>query len=203
MIRLRALLIFGLFGMFPVAVHAQDGFIEWIDRLSGPGSFYGPVLGIRTLCTFEDPSKPDNSCLGDRNIKRTFVVRAGWLTSGDNKRFDDTNDRRPVHAIVFDPVYISRVHKTLDIGAGAGFFVFTGEGFDPLARFFVTPISVAFVPFGDTTSKWSRVLQVRFEEKLISSGYNGRQDFGTATSFSRGFEFVPSAAIVVNFGALQ
>jgi len=203
MTKVSAIICGVLFALCPAVAHAQDGIVAWIDRLSGPGPFFGPVIEWRTFCTFASVS-PDNSCFGDRNIKRTLVLRAGWLTSFDNKRFDDTpTDTRAVHMVLVDPIYVSRIHPTLDVGAGAGFLVLTGDGFDPVTRFVLTPLSVSFVPFGDTGKRWARVFQVRFEERIITKGLSGRENFNSVTGYSRGYEFLPSAGLVFNFGALK
>jgi hypothetical protein len=134
-----------------------------------------------------------------------FELRASWLTSGNNPRFKDAPaDTRPVHGFRLDPIYLLRVDRALDIGAGAGFIRFSGEGFDPLYRFTFTPLSVSFVPLAVARdSAWTRVLRVRFEETYLTKGFVGA-DFGNRdTKFSTGGEFKTTAGIVVNFVALM
>src|SRR5437660_4245768 len=110
MTRVRLLILAAAFAAVPTTARAQDGILEWIERLSGPGKFIGVVGGVRVGCVFGEKDKLD-SCLADRgDIQRMLVIRAGWLTTGEKRRFDATpNDTRPVHMILVDPVYLFRL----------------------------------------------------------------------------------------------
>ena len=202
MTRLRLLLLVAAFAAVPSAARAQDGIMEWIERLSGPGKFVGFVGGVRVGCVF-DGDESVRACFTDSDrIRRMLVIRAGWLTTGEKQRFDVTsagspNDTRPVHMILVDPVYMFRLHPMVDVGAGGGFMTFSGEGFDTFSRFIVTPFSVTYTPF----ARRSRVFQVHAQGQIVPKGFTAA-DFGSTANYSTSTDFLWSGGFVFNFGAL-
>ena|SRR5437773_5520058 len=198
MTRLRLLLLVAAFAAVPSAARAQDGIMEWIERLSGPGKFFGVVGGVRVGCVFGEKDKLD-SCLADRgDIQRMLVIRAGWLWTGEKRRFDATpDDKRPVHMILVDPVYMFRLHPMVDVGAGAGFMTFSGDGFDTFSRFIVTPFSVTYTPAGTR----SRFIQLHAQGQIVTKGFTAAE-FGSTANYSKGTEFLWSGGIIFNVGAL-
>ena len=56
--------------------------------------------------------------------------------------------RVPVNLWRIHATYFYRVSPLLDLGAGAGVMIFTGEGFDSQSHFVMTPLSLVFTPLG-------------------------------------------------------
>lgn len=203
----RMVVLAGVFALLPGVASAQDGWWEWLEKLSGPGPYQGVGVGVRVFCILDDYSVV--SCLSDRRdeIRHLVTVRAAFLSSGDNTRFSDApTDTETVRIFRLEPVYLWRAHPALDLGVGLGFMRFSGVGFDSLYRFTLTPLSITFTPGAVPTSvagrRAARLVRLRYDVTFVTQGYTGA-DFGnTTTTFSSGAETLSSFKIVFDVGSL-
>jgi hypothetical protein len=187
----------------PVA-RAQDGFMEWLDKLSGPGPFYGFEADVRVFCLWKQ-QQAITLCFDDtnENIKGLFHVELPiFVSSFGSKLFDDTPaDTRSVRVYIAEPFYTWRLHPSFDYGVGAGMIWFTGDGFRTQYRGVITPLHVSFAPFafGKWAGKrWSRMLLARFDLNYVTEGFIGSVDFQAATKFTHGGEFLKGKGLVLD-----
>jgi hypothetical protein len=191
-------LLVGLFALAPGIANAQEGWWEWLEKLSGPGPYHGYGVELRAFCV-----QPDGTllpCLSDHSpeIRHLVLLRVSHLWSGDKPRFSDTpTDRGQVNVTRVEPEYMYRMHPSLDLGVGVGFMRFSGSGFDPIYRLTLTP-QASFVPFALTqssaTRRWARVLRLRFSATYVTKGFKGA-DFGNLTTdFFKSGEFLWNGA---------
>ena len=208
--RFLIVLLCGLL-LSPATAHAardDAGWWGWLERLSGPGPFHGggvdlglfcaPQSGGLDLCSWR--TRP-----GEPETKQVVAVRIGWLSSGDNQRFEDTpGDRRAVHAFELGASYTFRLVSALDAGFGAGMVRFSGEGFDSFSRIVLTPILLSFAPFAiHNNVPAARAFRIRFEEQYITKGIRGA-DFGNPTTrFSTDAELISSASLVIDLSGFR
>ena len=203
-----------LFAM-PRPAHAQSDFWDWVESFSGPGPFHSYMrsIGTRVLCTYDEGgTRRVGTCLSDVDpkIRTVLTVQYAWASSHDNSRFEivDPNNRTPVNTSRFLINYYYRFSPMLDLGAGGGAFIFTGDGFDNQAHPVLTPIALTFTPLGflhgEKSAKWGRVVRVKFDEKYVlgdinsldfrsPSGYlkHGEMNRGVSVGFDL-WSFIPS-----------
>ena len=218
MMRIRTLMLLGAFALWPSVASAQWGWLEFLEELSGPGPFKGYTVGLRLVCTRADDRGTLSTsawglCLSDNDPRfRQLVELRGaylWTGEGDRPRFEDAPaDKRAVKAFRLESTAAVRLSPMLDIGAGVGFVRFWGEGFDPLWRPSLIPISVTFTPFAigvnpnAAGSALKRAFKIRLEEKYFPIGFTGA-DFGhPESSYTTDGDWVFSAGLVVDVGFL-
>lgn len=207
----RLLILFAALVALPSHAWAQDDDGWWgtLQRLSGPGPFWGGGVDIGFICA--EDTGPLHPCLfkgipEGRNEfpSQVIALRFAFVSSGDRERFEDTTgDRRPVHMLELGASYKYRFHRAFDAGFAASWLRFSGDGFDSFPRFAVTPVMVSFAPLATASSEaWARIFRIRFEETYITKGFNGA-DFGSrTTAFSTDAELVRSVKFVADLGAL-
>jgi hypothetical protein len=213
MIRRQLIVLVSLFAMWPAGAYAQSDILDWVAELSGPGPFNGHLqtVNIRFMCVKNTGGGTHDvtSCVSDTDEKIKFVldVNFGLAASDSNLRFKDVSPQAPLNALPvrefrIGATYSYRVSPMLDVGAGAGAMIFTGDGFTNQTHPFVTPLAVSWVPFGlvrdpkhPTRLKWGRVLRVRFSERYILGDINAVQDFNALTS-----TYVKSGEFNANLG---
>ena len=124
-----------------------------------------------------------------------------------SSRFSDTpTDLRTVHLIRLQANYMYRISPLLDLGAGGGVIIFTGDGFDSQSHPVVTPLSVTFTPLGfirDTpkATRWGRFVRVNFSETWVFGDIKA-SDFGSTSTYLRTGEFNRKFGIGVDIGSL-
>jgi len=202
---------------------ADASIMDWLDRLSGPGPFWGIDFDMQVNC----PSRASSSVNQGNRFK---VLAANIVISCPDERFDKRHvnwyltpglgwtkqlnhlgDVPPTNpdatkAIGTDKLGTAidyTVAPAVDIGAGAGFLYFYGPRFVNFARPYVQPFRVAirpglFKPGASTESTSSTVrgaLAINFSVTMIVGTIAG-SDFGVpASSFHVHNEFVPEVGI--------
>jgi hypothetical protein len=210
--RLRACLFGLMFLTLPAVASAESDWWDVIEGLSGPGPFKGVTFGQRIFCVKENEggrSHSLTSCMSDVDDKIRALVNAevGFYTSGDRPRFSDTpNDRATVHLWRLHSTYYLRISPLLDIGAGGGVLIFTGDGFEHQSHPVVTPVEIVFVPLGFIRSsphatKWGRLLRLHFSESWVFGDIKAA-DFGSPSTYLRTGEFNRKFGFGVDIGSL-
>ena len=199
----RLLMLVTAMALWPGAAHAA-GFWSWLEELSGPGPFTGYMFSVPLTC-FEEGRR---IACWERDIDggQTLVAKFGRFSSGDRPRFQDLPANDPdnlgaVHVIPISGVYLFRLHRTFDVGPGAGIMRFSGDGFDALYRFTLTPVSASVRPLlAFSRNRWARLLRIEVDTSFVTKGFTGA-DFGnTRTGFRSGPEFLTRAGIILDFG---
>src|SRR2546425_6015849 len=149
-IRLAALVV--VLTMNPAGAHASDGWMEWLEKLSGPGPFGRKYPGVQASWCLKDSSEKAEriaACLRDDgdSIKTLFIVHYGQSSTGAQPVFDDTpNDIRNIKALAIDPAVMFRLHRAVDVGAGLAFIRFSGDRVDPFWKVGLTPVRISYTP---------------------------------------------------------
>jgi len=207
------LCVFGLlFLMSSSVARAESDWWDIIEGFSGPGPFKGVTFGQRLFCVKENEGGRSHSvasCMSDVDDKIRVLVNAefGVYSSGDNYRFADIlNDKRSVRLWRLHSTYYYRVSPLLDIGAGGGVIIFTGDGFNGQSHPVVTPVEAVFVPLGFIRSsphatKWGRLLRLHFSESWVFGDIKAA-DFGSPSNYLRTGEFNRKFGIGVDIGSL-
>src|SRR3989442_10872581 len=172
---LRCGALAAVLALWPAAAHAQEGFWDFLEALSGPGPFQGFSISTRTVCARDTDGRLHTDwCINDTdpNIKTVMNVEYGWATTGGQARFSDTpNDVGVVHAHRLHVTYMYRVGPMLDLGIGGGAMWFTGDGFEAQGHPIFTPATVTFTPLGllrgPTSKKWGRVRRITFSNRYV------------------------------------
>ena len=207
----RTIVLLALFALCPRVAHAQWGWWEFLETLSGP-ELRGRSIGYRLLCTTQDPAGAyavDWTCWSDRDprIRQLIDVHAGRWTSGGRPLFADTpGDTREVVGWSFGSGLMVRLSPVLDAGMGARAVRFSGDGFGTFWRAMLTPAAVSFTPLAigpppaTRAEAWRRVLKIRYDQHYFPRGFTGA-DFGNpATAFSTRSEWVGALGLVLDFG---
>ena len=143
--------------------HADAGLLSWLDRLSGPGPFWGADIGIALNCKKEKGkenegllrSASDTLRLGCRNEDLnkkhfTWFMNIGLAaTTHNNLDYGDRPEPEPSTAVGVLRLGTSvdyTIDASLDVGIGGGFMYFAGPGFVNFARPYVQPLRVTVRP---------------------------------------------------------
>jgi hypothetical protein len=192
----------------PTVASAESDWWDVIEGLSGPGPFHGITFGQRLFCVKENADSRGfgvATCMSDldpdNKIRGLVNFEFGYYTSGSNQRFSDTpTDQRPVHLTRIHATYFYRVSPLLDVGAGGGVMILTGDGFDNQTKFTITPFSMVFTPLGFIRTKWGRFVRVNFSESYIAQDLKG-SDFNSTSSYQKNGEFNRKFGIGVDIGS--
>jgi hypothetical protein len=205
-------------GLWPATAHAARGWWGWLEELSGPGHFDGPVFSLELKCWKGNEPTPCNrwkrpDAATERNLRfdRYLEITVGALTSHGRPRFKDfvgtakdtEANREPVYAYPLTAEFMFRPHRSLDLGPGVGVLLFRGKDVDANARFVVIPVNLSWKPFL-TKNSWhpntiGRALSLDVQTTVITKGFTGG-DFGDATSsFRSGREMRFLAGISFDF----
>jgi hypothetical protein len=200
----RLLVLVTAMALWPGAAHAMNWWV-WLEELSGPGPFTGATFLAPLIC-FEDGEQV--SCgRATRERGQTLVARTGRFTSGNRPRFqdlprDDEDNRGAVYVVPISGLYLFRVHRSVDVGLGAGLMRFSGDRFDAFYRFTLTPAHASLRPLLLwKTNRWTRLLRIEVDSTFVTKGFRGT-DFGnTRTTFRSEPEFLTSAGVIIDVGA--
>jgi hypothetical protein len=214
----RVLVLMTVAALWPATAHAARGWWGWLEELSGPGHFDGPVFSLELKCwkgTEPTPcnrfKRPDATTERNRRLDKYLEVTVGALTSRDRPRFKDLEgtaadspaNHEAVRAYPLTAAVMFRPHRSVDIGPGAGVLLFSGTGVEEHARFVLVPVNLSWKPFLSKDS-WhpnavGRGLSLDVQTEVILKGFTGR-DFGdTTTSFRSGREMRFLAGISYDF----
>jgi len=158
-------------GLIPAPpAEAQAGFIRWLEKLSGPGPFYGGGFELYGFCygkKKDDSIAPDftgdalsaskpqwffdvNCGKANRTSKRLTVgVQFSKLWGDNNLQYDASvpeEQRDTVAATIFLGSADFGVDRALDVGAGLGFIHFTNTPPGGFSRVLVEPLRVTWKP---------------------------------------------------------
>ena len=208
--KMRFCVLAVVLALWPAAARAQDGgFWDFLESFSGPGPAKGFTLTGRLLC-IDQQKTVYWACFNDAKQDLKWILRLEttlpYMTTDDHPRFSDTpNDKRPVHIYKFGGTMYYRFHPMLDMGAGLGVYMFSGEGVTQPSRLTATPLSLVFTPFGwvrssPTATKWGRLLRVNFSETYVMTGISPDK-FSSISSYVKGGEFVNNVSLGVDFGS--
>jgi hypothetical protein len=203
---------------------AQDGW-RWLEKLSGPGDFYGYELGAKLLCKYDDArtgrqgeveSAISLPCLMKRQAARevdlarriyAFGVSAGYLRALSNDLQYAPSDEhidRTVHVIAVEGFYDHRIGdlSRLDYGVAVGANWFVGRAFDNFVRTSVEP-RVSFKLFdlrrGTGTTAYKGTFTVRVGALIWFKEFTA-EDFGAIPgTYRSGTEIGPSVRFIFDF----
>ena len=224
----RLLLLAGLLAAWPSTAHAD--FLSWLEELSGPGPFRGDVLWVPVMCRDRAPALVETAepgrwhpCLvrvttlkeqeatRKQPVPVLVAVKFGWFRSNNGPRFKDLPATDPdnqgrVSALPVSGLFLFRVHRAVDVGAGAGFLRVSGKGFDPLYRLSLTPFSASVTPLALNCAwqdhPWAYILRAEFETSYIRGGFKGSDFNNTRTAFKSGPEVLTRLGFAIDAGAL-
>jgi hypothetical protein len=144
-------------------------------------------------------------------IPMLVAVKVGRFRSKDGPRFKDLPATDPdnqgrVSAFPVSGLFLFRLHRSVDVGAGAGFLRVSGKGFDPLYRLSLTPISASVTPLALNCAwqekRWAYIIRAEFETSYIRGGFKGTDFNNTRTSFKSGPEVLTRVGFAIDAGAL-
>jgi hypothetical protein len=175
---------------------AQWWWLTWLDELSGPGPYHGPIVPFEIYC-FGKTAAP-GACKADRsNTLVTLQLEIGiWDDDPDPARYTGDTTLKSFELIAYSPVHtlfrteINRVTRATDLGAGIGFYKLTGptvhepdyvRGAIPL-RVRLLPSELFFSENSTTKPKVRRALQ--------------------ALQFRAGWDFLPGTISSTSFNGL-
>jgi hypothetical protein len=213
----RVVILMMVAALWPATAHAARGWWGWLEELSGPGHFDGPVISWELKCWKGKEPIPCNPWKRkdpavERNVRmnRYLEITAGALTSRGRPRFKDPDataadkaNHDTVRAYPLSAQFMFRPHRSLDLGPGAGILLFSGKGVEAHARFVVTPVSLSWKPFL-TKDSWhpntiGRALSFDVQTTVITKGFTGQDFGGSAASFRAGPEMRFLAGISFDF----
>lgn len=199
---------------------------SWLDQLSGPGPFTGPLSPTWSLfCVYRDDNglrtksprigqceEPWTDAAAQRRkldaVKGVLRFRYTYLGSSRNDLFADADaSENKVHLQLFEFVFATRITSTLDIGAGVGFDRFHGEKFNSFWATSLKPLEITWTPlaaFSDDPR--FRFLQIAtglqaFASELNQSDFcNGGNDCTGLRPFSTKGEYSWSVNTIIDFG---
>jgi hypothetical protein len=212
MTRTRLLLMMTAVLLWPTQAHAARGFWGWLEELSGPGPFRGEAISL-TLACVEGQTNRLKSCVPTRRdvseIRRTVMLRIGVFDSDDGPRFNDlpetdADNQGKVRLFSVTGMYLFRLHRSFDIGPGAGFVRLSGDRFDPFYKLVLTPVNASFTPFALNwpKSRYARILRLELDNSFVPQGFKGSDFNNSRTKFDSGPEFITRAVAVVDVTAL-
>jgi hypothetical protein len=151
-------------------------------------------------------------CLtNSREVRSTFEVRGGRITSETKALFSDTPRTELVGTVAANTIqayFMRRLHPAFTVGAGAGVIWVSGDTVEGHpTRFVFTPLSVAFMPLtlflSGNHSRQAGLVAIRFEEvgvigRLKASDFNGR----SSSSFETRGDLVRSVSITFDVTTL-
>ena len=205
----------------------QAGVIRWIEKLSGPGPFFGAGFEIYGLCyaaekdsiEAADPEATtrrtwffDPNCARAARDRQRLTVGVQWSKLfGDNDlQYDELavpeDQRDGVWLTTFLASADLGVARALDVGAGIGFMHFSGIQPGSFTRLALEPLRVTLKPLamqpvtsGGMRSAYRREwLQLRLVMTVIPGGFDA-EDFGAIPgSYSSGTEVQANIYIIVN-----
>jgi hypothetical protein len=200
MTKLRVLLLVCACALLPSSARADDGgFWEWLEKMSGP-----KLQGIGTDFHFFCINSENRAVNCERffglktmsetmeNIKHQLDFRLAFYWKYGDRFSDDPTDTRRIQAAKLMAFYRYFATNWLELGFGAGYMPFFGDGFEIFSRGIITPMSVTVAPF---SYKALKGLTFRAENSYITNGFTGG-DFGNSvTKFATGGEWNTSVSI--------
>lgn len=205
--------------LVPARAVSAAGFLEWLERLSGPGPFKGLGIELTFVCYGAPTAEPGEASIEnvrwstdvdcrriDRDRPRVSAgVRAALLTGDNNLEYESPlpPGGETVQLFSFMGTADYSLSRTFDIGAGAGFMRFTGAPAGPFAKVALQAVRFTWRPLtmgveGRRESYKREWLQIRYIATLVPGGFDAA-DFGARPgSFDSGTEFLSSINVVIS-----
>jgi hypothetical protein len=201
MTRARVLAVLAVIVLWPTPAHAARGFWAWLEELSGPGFFDGPMYAMPVKCWHDGAAVPCRYLKGhdvgvqrNDNINRTFELSGGVLRSGDRRRFKDRDaialdadkNNRNVTVVPINGALRFRPYPWLDVGPGIGVLMFFGESVEAKPRIVLLG-NATWKPGLSTsalrsrTGALGRMFGVELQASYITKGFTAA-DFGSTSS---------------------
>lgn len=233
--RFVCLFVFLLF--LPVPAHAL--FWHWLDELSGPGGFNGYEIEVRLVC-FSKPEDPKAQEIKEVKIPKTAAAMIGAIPPGcvftrvplrnrrtasinlnvsynyanhTNLQYDDDRTHY-VHLLIISPRVWLRPTRSVEVGAGIGWYRFTGAGFDPISRVVFEPFLVDVKPFAlikdvfnlsdqddvrtYPDSQWDQFISVRVGLVYTEQGFDAERFGARPGTFRTDREVLPTASVLLD-----
>jgi len=211
--RLRTLVVLtALMSLVPAQAHAGGkGWLAWLEELSGPGYFFGGMASF-DFCPGDPHCEKMRAATRSRpeRFPKSVVFTGGFLTSQNRPRFKDVppnpdaagSNREPVHAI---PLYVTlqyRIHRSLDIGPGAGAIFFDGKDVKDHGRLVLIPVSVSWKPalLKSGNAGWVRGFSVDFQALYLTQGFDGESFGNSASTYKSGPQLQGMIGVSYDFG---
>ena len=173
------------------------GGLTWLDKLSGPGEFFGAAFYVRFCVANGERAIDFKKCRDDTSV--WLNVGGGYLRTGADTRED--LEYRAISIWTFEPSIDWRlpfdIEDTLffEWGIGTGLHRFRSDGFPDFWRVSLQPLRLGFVvKLPDPWEVTARLTGTYFVDGFTAA------DFGDpdGTFVSRG-ELVPAAFILFSY----
>jgi hypothetical protein len=181
MTKLRVLLLVCVCALLPTAARADDGgFLEWLEKMSGP-----KLVGIGTDFHLFCLDKENKAV----NCERFFGFKSMPVPMEEIKHQLDV---RVALYWKYGERFSDFATNWLEVGFGAGYMPFFGDGFDLFSRGIITPMSITIVPINYKALKG---LTFRADNSYLTGGINGANFGNAVTKYSTGGEWNTSVSI--------
>ena len=153
-----SVLAVAILALLPRTAHA--GLLSFLDQLSGPGGFITLDVSRGIWCSKPPTDRPENRTLGGLGIRAgcqskvsldernltLFASVGGGIAVKNNLDYGGAPGSKAVRFLKAGASLDYTLHRTLDVGTGAGVMYFTGPSFPNFARVYVEPVRLGFRP---------------------------------------------------------
>jgi len=183
--------------------------IGWLEKLSGPGPFFGVMVPLTITCNpigHEEVKTSDGGTayterLGERRfftcplpkergeLQRIVGVEAWWLWTDHNQLPYDRDVDTGVRVKAALGTLELGTSRAFKIGGAAGVAWFSGDAFDTFARVVVQPLRLTVAPLAllHPGKKELEFLKVHANANIFVGGVKA-SDFGATGDFEAPFE---------------
>ena len=200
--------------VFVAPAPSEAGLFSWLDRLSGPGPFWGVDFGIALRCP-DTKDKPNLleatadirfSCPGEDLTKRRFnwFMNVGVARASDNDL--DYGERsapapsKAVNVLKMGTSVDFRPVPSVEVGTGAGFIYFGGPRFVNFARPYFQPLRLSVRPLIiGRYSKRRSALMLQFNLNMIVGTIDGASFGAPADPLNKHNEVLKEYGVGIDF----
>jgi hypothetical protein len=201
--RMRVLLFLCACLLIANAAGAQDGWMEWIEKMSGP-SLQGSVVDIHAFCADRSfnikachPWDPGPVAFKLDDTKQIIDIRFGVYWNYGKTLIGSFQDQDSHHAFKAMGLYRYQPSGYVSVAVGAGYMKF--YGFDrQFGRPVFTAASVTVNPFSGAASRIGRMLFFRYERTYYGKGLTDTESTPT-TAFAAVSEWRNSVGFGFDF----
>jgi hypothetical protein len=229
-----------LLGFLALPSPAHALFWHWLDELSGPGGFNGYEIEARLVC-FSKPVEENARSLQENKEHQVRAAFVGVIPPGcvftrvplQNQRtasinlavsylyanhthlqYADAQTNHYVHLLTLRPRVWLRPARSVEVGAGVGFYRFSGPGFDPIWRTVLEPVLIDVKPFalirdalgrGNAKevrqfpdSQWDLFISVRTGLVYSPKGFDAEEFGAIPGTFHTKRELLPTASVLLD-----
>jgi hypothetical protein len=182
----------------------------WLEKLSGPGPFFGLMLPIPIRCDAvgktDEPviSSGKWGCSGAPKGMRRIISVEVWQLSTDHNQLPYDRDVDTgvsifgtIGTIEFMP------WKQFKVGSGFGVAWISGDAFDTFARPVAQPVRLTVAPLSliSPGTKGLEILKVHMNSNILLGGVDA-SDFGARGNFEAPYELQWSLSLEADFWPL-